>query len=304
VVAVTGGKLKGKILAAGAVFKGIPFAAPPVGDLRWKEPMPVRPWGGVRDATEYGATCAQIDANWNKMAAEKRQEDCLFLNVWAPEWPARSRKVVMLWMHGGGNMGGSALGLGGIEPSFDGENLAKRGVMVVTIQYRLGLFGFFAHPELTEESPHHASGNYGLLDQVAALRWAHDNRRVRGRSGKCDSLRASAGGHDIGLLLSSPLTKGLIHRAVEESGTVMIGGELTPAHSPLEAAGVQTAAALEAPEKIIFSTEHRRICDYEAAGAGFSRTPGTGCPADHRQQRTGTDPGRRAGSPEGRFGEL
>jgi para-nitrobenzyl esterase len=145
-------------------------------------------------------------------------------------------------------MGGSALGLGGIEPSFGGQNLAAHGVVVVTIQYRLGRFGFVAHPELTAESPHHGSGNYGLLDQIAALCWVHDNiAAFGGHPGNVTVFGQSAGGHDIGLLLSSPLTKGLIHRAVEESGTVMIGGDLTPPRSRLEAAGVQLAANWKAP---------------------------------------------------------
>jgi len=248
VVTVTGGQIKGRMLAAGAVFKGIPFAAPPVGDLRWKEPMPVKPWSGERDAGEYGATCAQIDAEWNHMAAQKGSEDCLFLNVWTPEWPAKSRRAVLVWIHGGANMGGSALGLGGIEPPFDGAKLASHGVVMVTIQYRLGLLGFFAHPELTEESPHHASGNYGLLDQVAALKWIHENiARFGGDPGNVTVFGQSAGGQDTGLLISSPLTKGLIHRAIEESGTVMLGGEVTPPRSKLEAAGVKLAEQMKAP---------------------------------------------------------
>ncbi len=248
VVAVTGGQIEGRVLGSSAVFKGIPFAAPPVGELRWREPMPVRPWTGVRDAGEYGATCAQIDANWNKMAAEKGKEDCLFLNVWTPEWPAKTRKAVMVWIHGGGNMGGSALGSGGIEPPFDGRNLASHGVVVVTIQYRLGIFGFFAHPELSAESPHHASGNYGLLDQVAALQWVKENiARFGGDPNNVTVFGQSAGGQDTGLLLSSPLTRGLIHRAIEQSGTVMIGGAVTPPRSKLETAGVQLAAQWGAP---------------------------------------------------------
>ncbi len=248
VVTVTGGRIEGRALGAGAVFKGIPFAAPPVGNLRWKEPMPVKPWSGVRDAGEYGATCAQIDATWNHMAAEKGSEDCLFLNVWAPEWPSGSRHPVMVWIHGGGNMGGSALGEGGIEPPFDGAKLASHGVVVVTIQYRLGVLGFFAHPELTRESPHHASGNYGLLDQVAALKWIHENiAKFAGDPGNVTVFGQSAGGQDTGLLLTSPLTKGLIHRAIEESGTVMIGGDVAPPRSRLEEAGVQLAARWKAP---------------------------------------------------------
>jgi para-nitrobenzyl esterase len=248
VVTVTGGQVKGRALTTGAVFKGLPFAAPPVGDLRWKEPMPVKSWTGVRDAGDFGATCAQIDAGWNKMAAEKGKEDCLFLNVWAPEWPPKSRKPVMFWIHGGGNMGGSAVGAGGIEPPFDGERMAAHGVVVVTINYRLGLFGFFAHPELTAESPHHASGNYGLLDQIAALRWVQENiARFGGDPHDVTVFGQSAGGQDTGLLLASPLAKGLIHRAIEESGTVTIGGDVTAPRSKLEQAGVQLAATWKAP---------------------------------------------------------
>ena len=248
VATVTGGRIQGRALAAGAVFKGIPFAAPPVGNLRWKEPMPVKAWNGVRDAGEYGATCAQIDATWNHMAAEKGSEDCLFLNVWTPQWPSRSRHPVMVWIHGGGNMGGSALGEGGIEPPFDGARLASHGVVVVTIQYRLGVLGFFAHAELTGESPHHASGNYGLLDQIAALRWIHENiAGFAGDPGNVTIFGQSAGGQDTGLLLASPLTKGLIHRAIEESGTVMIGGDVAPPRSRLEQAGAQLAARWKAP---------------------------------------------------------
>jgi len=108
IVAVPGGQIEGRSLAAGAVFKSIPYAAPPVDDLRWKEPAPVKPWTGVRDAGEFGASCAQIDAQWNKAAADKGREDCLFLNIWTPEWPAKARRPVMVWLHGGGNMGGSA----------------------------------------------------------------------------------------------------------------------------------------------------------------------------------------------------
>src|SRR5512136_222895 len=170
VATVSGGTIRGAAVSGGgAVFKGIPFAAPPVGDLRWKPPAPLRPWQGVRDAGEYGATCAQIDANWNSLAASKGNEDCLFLNVWAPEWPPRGKHAVMMWIHGGGNQGGSALGLGGIEPSFDGEALSKHGVVFVSVQYRLGILGYLAHPELTAEFPRHSSGNYATQDQIAAL---------------------------------------------------------------------------------------------------------------------------------------
>lgn len=250
VVSVPGGAIRGRSLTAsgGAVFKGIPFAQPPTGDLRWREPMPVKAWTGVRDAGVYGAPCAQIAAGWNDHAAAISSEDCLYLNVWTPEWRAKSRKAVMFWIHGGANMGGSALGSGGIEPAFDGEKLARHGVVVVTINYRLGVFGFIAHPELTAESPHHASGNYALLDQIAALRWVRDNiARFGGDPAKVTIFGQSAGGLNVGLLMASPLAKGLFQRAIEESGTVIIGGSPTRTLSQAEEAGVRFAGKLHSP---------------------------------------------------------
>jgi para-nitrobenzyl esterase len=247
-VRVTGGRIQGRALDGGAVFKGIPYAAAPEGDLRWKPPMPVKPWKGVRDAGEYGATCAQIDATWNKTAAALGKEDCLFLNVWAPEWPSQEKKPVLLWIHGGANMGGSALGAGGIEPPFDGESLARHGVVVVTIQYRLGVLGFLAHPELTAESPNHVSGNYGLLDIMAALRWVKENaEKFGGDPANVTVFGQSAGGYDVGMLLVSPLSKGLFARAIEQSGTVAIGARQTSTLADGEKRGVELAAKMNAP---------------------------------------------------------
>ena len=249
-VTVTGGQIQGRALKAGAVFKGIPFAAAPVGDLRWKPPMPVKAWTGVRDAGDYGATCAQIDANWNKNSAAKGKEDCLFLNVWTSEWPSKSNKPVMFWIHGGGNMGGSALGSGGIEPTFDGESLSRHGVVVVTVQYRLGLLGFLAHPELTAESPNHASGNYAVMDLVAALKWVKENAsKFGGDPANVTIFGQSAGGHNTGLLLVTPLSAGLFARAIEESGTVAGSGRVTPTLADAEKGGLAFAAKMGAPAK-------------------------------------------------------
>jgi para-nitrobenzyl esterase len=167
IVSVNGGRVRGATLEQGeAVFKGIPYAQPPVGNLRWREPMPVRRWTGVRDATVFGAKCAQVARKPDDVSSE----DCLFVNVWTPEWPTKSRKAVMVWIVGGGNFSN---GSGG--PVYDGQRLARRGLVVVSFNYRLGSFGFFSHPALTRESPHHASGNQGLLDQIAALKWVRDN---------------------------------------------------------------------------------------------------------------------------------
>ena len=247
-VAVTGGQIRGRSLDSGAVFKGIPFAAPPEGDRRWKPPMPVIPWTGIRDTGEYGNTCAQIDAGWNKLAAGKGKEDCLYLNVWTPQWPAAAKLPVMLWVHGGGNAGGSALGQGGIEPPFDGADLSDHGVVVVTINYRLGYLGFLAHPELTAESPHHASGNYALMDIIAALQWVQNNiARFGGDPANVTLFGQSAGGNDTGNMLVSPLSKGLFARAIEESGTVLGGAAPAAKLAEREQAGVELANKLHAP---------------------------------------------------------
>ena len=248
VVPVTGGQVQGKLLlAGGAMFKGIPFAAPPVGDLRWREPQPVKPWIGVRQATEYRPACMQAESNYSSTYAATSSEDCLYLNVWTSEWPAKSKKPVMVWVHGGANGLGSATG-GGSEPPFDGESLVRHGVVVVTIPYRLGLFGFIGHPELTAESPNHASGGYGLLDQIAALQWVHDNiAKFGGDPGNVTLFGQSAGAQDITLLVASPLTKGLVHKAIVESGSPMVGDKRLTTPAQTEQLGVVLAGVLNAP---------------------------------------------------------
>ena len=230
-VMVTGGKIQGGTLnGGGAVFKGIPFAAPPVGDLRWREPMPVKPWTGVREATNFGARCMQ--------AGTGVSEDCLYINVWTPEWPPKSRKPVMLWIHGGGNFAGASS-----EAMFDGEALARHGVVLVSANYRMGVFGFYEHPELTAESKHHASGNYGLMDQVAALQWVRNNiARFGGDPRNVTIFGESAGSLDINVLMTSPLAKGLYARLIGESGPVVA----PPSLAEGEKKGLSVAASLKA----------------------------------------------------------
>src|ERR1035438_6846770 len=226
-VNVTGGAVRGYLAAPGAVFKAIPFASPPVGALRWREPQPVKPWRGVRDATRYPAACVQNPIGTGVFIGPLARrygasfpaphwdlsEDCLYLNVWTPEWPAKESRAVMFWMHGGSNRIGS-----GNEPGYAGAELAKRGVVVVTINYRLGPLGFFAHPELTRESPHRSSGNYGLLDQIAALQWVRDNiAKFGGDPSRVTVFGESAGSVDAGMLMCSPLAGGLFARVIMES---------------------------------------------------------------------------------------
>ena len=199
------------------VYKGIPYAAPPVGDLRWKEPQQVAAWKGVRPATEFSAECMQApypEGSMYYQAPQPTGEDCLTLNVWTAAKSTSEKRPVMVWIHGGAFTRGS-----GDTPTYDGETLAGKGVVVVTINYRLGIFGFYAHPELSKESPHHVSGNYALLDQIAALQWVHKNiAAFGGDPGKVTIFGESAGSWAVNLLMATPLSKGLIHRVIGESG--------------------------------------------------------------------------------------
>ena len=222
IVSVTGGQVKGAMLdRGGAVFKGIPYADPPVGNLRWREPMPVKAWTGVRDATKFGAICSQIPMRGMVPATTAISEDCLSLNVWTPKWRSDSRMPVMVYIPGGGNFGG-----GSNLPVFDGERLAHLGVVLVSLNYRLGSFGFFSHPELTRESPYRASGNQGILDQIAALKWVRSNiARFGGDSKKVTLFGVSAGALDVNVLITSPLSKGLFHRAIVQSAPALLVGD-------------------------------------------------------------------------------
>jgi len=211
------GVLRGALSDDGKLraFKGIPFAAPPVGPLRWQRPQPVTPWTGARDATAFGAHCVQArifdDIVFRDSGAS---EDCLYLNVWTPAESASARLPVMVWIYGGGFAAGAAS-----EARQDGANLAHHGVVVVSMNYRLGIFGFFSHAGLAGENHQHASGNYGLMDQAAAIRWVHDNIALFGGDpGNVTIFGESAGSFSVSALMASPLSKGLIHRAIGESG--------------------------------------------------------------------------------------
>jgi para-nitrobenzyl esterase len=197
------------------VFKGIPYAAPAVGELRWKAPQPVQPWNGLRSVAEWGPRCVQSDRLGDLDPLNKRMdEDCLYLNVWTPATSSSQSLPVMVWIHGGSNLNGA-----GSQPEFDGSHLASKGVVIVTINYRVDVFGFLAHPELTKESGTNSSGNYGLLDQIAALKWVQKNiRTFGGDPNRVTLFGESAGAFDVSLLMASPLTKGLFTRAIGESG--------------------------------------------------------------------------------------
>lgn len=226
------------------VYKGIPFAAPPVGQLRWRAPQPVAPWDGLRKADHFGPTCPQTRANAGSAETQSpMSEDCLYLNVWTAAKSAQEKRPVMVWSHGGGYTMGS-----GDSLQFDGEALSKKGVVLVTYNYRLGVFGFFAHPELTRESGRNASGNYGLMDLAAALRWVQKNiSKFGGDPNRVTIFGVSAGAGLVANLVGSPEAKGLFQRAIAQSGAWMgirIGLPMTLSQS--EAAGIKVAEAVGA----------------------------------------------------------
>ncbi len=237
-VVVDAGALAGRVDSSGLlVFKGIPYAAPPVGDLRWRAPQPPANWDGVRPAQMLGHNCMQLQPYGDiDPFTAGISEDCLYLNVTTPS--TSGRRPVMVWIHGGGFFAG----FGG-EERHDGSVLARKGIVVVTFNYRLGPFGFLAHPALSRETPTYGSGNYGLLDQVAALQWVQRNiGRFGGDPARVTIFGESAGSMSVSALLASPLAKGLFRGAIMESG--IAAGPVIPRRDSAEATGVRIAAAL------------------------------------------------------------
>ena len=225
VLKITGGQIQGiETNTPGVtIFKGIPYAAPPVGNLRWREPQPVIPWEGIKICDTFGAAAPQkltepgsfYDKEFYMQSPHVKNEDCLYLNVWTPAAGKTNAKLpVAMWIHGGAYRNGF-----GHENEFDGDIWAEKGVILVTINYRLGVLGFMAHPELTAESPNHSSGNYGILDQVAALNWIKNNiEQFGGDPDQITIFGQSAGAGSVQALVASPLTKGLIKGAISQSG--------------------------------------------------------------------------------------
>lgn len=230
------------------IFKGIPFAAPPVGELRWQAPQPVQHWEGVRKADTFGPSPMQNEpapfSMWTEeflIPKEPISEDCLYLNVWTGARSSAEKRPVLVWIYGGGfNSGGSAV------PIYDGEALARKGIVFVSINYRVGIFGFFAHPALTEASGKNASGNYGLMDQMAALQWVQKNIAAFG--GDPDNVTIagqSAGSMSVNCLVASPLAENLFQKAIAHSGGSFTRGNATLQQA--EQAGVKIAQSLDAP---------------------------------------------------------
>ena len=214
VVAIDAGNLAGAVDEAGIrVFKGIPYAAPPVGDLRWKEPQPVAAWSGTRDAVQFGDRCQQAPfPAYRTTGTRGMSENCLFLNVWSA--PDSAKRPVIVWIHGGG------FGYGySNQASYDGDHFVQKGLVYVDLNYRVGSLGFLAHPGLTAESPHKSSGNYGILDQIAALQWVQRNiEKFGGDPDNVTIFGESAGSISVNVLTASPLAKGLFKRAIGDSG--------------------------------------------------------------------------------------
>jgi para-nitrobenzyl esterase len=246
IVRAPAGAVRGVDLDGLKIFKGIPYAAPPVGERRWKPPAGAATWSGVRDAAEFGPACQQPKPRPGGIYSDPLKamsEDCLSLNIWAP---AKANKApVLVWIHGGSLISGASS-----EGMYDGAALAKRGVAVVSINYRLGVLGYLAHPELSAESPDHISGNYGLLDQVAALRWVQRNIAAFGGDPANVTIAGeSAGGLSVLYLMASPPARGLFAKAIAQSAYMISTPDLRETrfgHAPAEAVGVATAAKLNA----------------------------------------------------------
>lgn len=238
------GSLRGVAEAGVHIFRGVPFANPPLGDLRWRPPAPRPPWSGVRDATRFGAACMQPASPFADHAVVS--EDCLFLNIWAPH--QASKAPVLVWMHGGSLVSGA-----GSEAIYDGAGFARRGVIVVSINYRLGALGWLAHPGLSAESPNNISGNYGLMDQIEALRWVH--RNISAFGGDPDNVTIageSAGALSVLYLMAAPDAQGLFHRAIAQSAYMITMPELRDGSyadwPDAETVGVSLASALGAAD--------------------------------------------------------
>lgn len=267
------GTLEGTLTADSAirVFRGIPFAQPPVGQLRWKAPQPPANWSGVRPAAKFGPRCMQHalfgDMNFR---SDGMSEDCLYLNVWTPAKSAREKLPVLVYFFGGGFMAGD-----GSEPRYDGESMARKGIVAITVSYRLGVYGFLAHPELTQESPNRASGNYTVMDHTAALQWVQKNIAAFGGDPKRVTIAGeSAGSIAVSAQMATPLAKGLFAGAIGESGSLL--GALPPVPlAEAEKMGVRFAEAVKAPNlaalRAMTAEQIQEATKAGGAGAGVGR---------------------------------
>lgn len=250
------------------VFRGVPFAAPPVGEFRWREPQPVKNWTGIRKADKFGPRAMQLpifgDMNFR---SDGTSEDCLYLNVWTPSKTGKDKLPVLVYFYGGGFLAGD-----GSEPRYDGESMARRGIVSVTVNYRLSVFGFFSYPELTKESPHHASGNYGLLDQSAALQWVQKNIAAFGGDPKRITIAGeSAGSFSVSAQMASPLSRNIIAGAIGESGS-LLGGP-TASLADAEGSGAKWAKGINKNSLADLRAMKAEDVMKATASAGFGTFP-------------------------------
>jgi len=268
-VKIANGTLEGVNESGIKTFKGVPFAAPPVGDLRWKEPQPVKDWTGVRKADKFGPRAMQLpvfgDMNFR---SDGMSEDCLYLNVWTPAKTGNEKLPVLVYFYGGGFMAGD-----GSELRYDGESMARKGIVSITVNYRLGIFGFLSHPELTKESSHHASGNYGLLDQSAAVQWVQKNIAAFGGDPKKITIAGeSAGSFSVSAQMASPLSKNIIAGAIGESGS-LLGLNPTSSLKDAEKAGADFGTSIKANSLADLRAIPADQLLKATANAGFGRFP-------------------------------
>ncbi len=273
VVTIDPGALEGEAKGSLAVFKGIPFAAPPVGELRWKPPTPPAPWTGVRDASAFGDACPQPKPKLSSLYTPEpmpMSEDCLTLNVWTPA--DAKRAPVFVWIHGGALWGGSSR-----DPLYDGARMAERGIVVVSINYRLGVLGYLAHPALSAESPDGVSGNYGLLDQIEALRWVSRNIEAFGGDPSNVTIAGeSAGALSVMYLMAAPQARGLFARAIAQSAYMISVPALEQSSHgapAAEQAGVALAKAVEANDLAALRAMDATALTEAASAAAFGPWP-------------------------------
>jgi para-nitrobenzyl esterase len=268
-VTTANGTLEGTNESGIHVFRGVPFAAPPVGNLRWREPQPVKSWTGVRKADKFGPRAMQLpvfgDMNFR---SNGMSEDCLYLNIWTPSKTGKDRLPVLVYFYGGGFIAGD-----GSEPRYDGESMSRKGIVAITVNYRLGVFGFLAHPELTKESPHHASGNYGLLDQAAAIQWVRKNiAAFGGDPDKITIAGESAGSFSVSAQMATPLAKDLIAGAIGESGSLLGLNPAVPL-AQAEKAGIDFAGSVKATSLAELRTMSAEDLLKATSNAGYGRFP-------------------------------
>jgi para-nitrobenzyl esterase len=269
-----GGLLQGSVEDGLRIYRGISYAAPPIGDLRWKAPQAAAKWDGVKPADQFGRACIQTNAAIKDLLSPS--EDCLYLNVWTPAKSENEKLAVMVWIHGGGFTAGTPA-----ETTYHGEWLAKKGVIVVSVGYRLGVMGFLAHPDLSAENPNRVSGNYGLLDMIAGLKWVQKNiGKFGGDPNRVTIFGESAGSAAVSILCASPVAKGLFQRAIAESGAsfapVRANAGLGDGMNPLSAA--EKSGADWAKAQGAFTIAELRKMSAEKLQAASQRQSGIASP--------------------------